>query len=272
MRNEDSAHAGQTLSASSVNDCTISNGASHEPQTYWYVGITSSLTVSIVPVDNFECTSLFALRISKIMRQQILSYLVRFRRGLSASCAGLAALILFNAIAAKHVPADPVLRASHSIPAGKTISASDFEIGQLPADFGWTGILNDPNQAVGRVTTHAIGVGAPLTLTDFVGPNLLDGLPVGTVAIALPNISAASADSVRAGDHVDIYTTGAGLVASTTRVAHNVTVVATTSAENSITAVGSRSTLLVAVNSAQVKAIAGNIGQGTFTLALLNRH
>ena len=205
------------------------------------------------------------------MRQQILSYLVRFRRGLSAFCAGLAALILFNSIAAKHAPANPVLRASQSIPAGKILSASDFEIGQLPADFGWTGVLNDPSQAIGQVASHSIAAGAPLSLTDFVGPNLLDGFPAGTVAIALPNISEASADSVGVGDHVDIYSTSTGPEASTRRIAHNVTVVAKTSSDKALTSSGTKSTLMVAVNSAQVQAIAKNVGQGIFTLALLNR-
>ena len=222
-------------------------------------------------MDNFERTSPFALRVSKIMRQQILAYLVRFRRGLSAFCAGLAALILFNAIAAKHAPANPVLRAAHSIAAGKTLSASDFEISQLPADFGWVGVLNEPSQAIGKVTSHSIAAGAPLSLTDFVGPNLLDGFPAGTVAIALPNISDASANSVDAGDHVDIYSTSAGPEENTTRIAHNVTVIAESTSDNSIAASGSKSTLIVAVNSAQVQAIAKNVGQSIFTLALLNR-
>lgn len=205
------------------------------------------------------------------MRQQILSYLVRFRRGLSAVCAGLAALILFNALVTKHAPTNPVLRASQSIPAGKILSASDFEIGQLPADFGWTGVLNDPSQAIGQVASHSIAAGAPLSLTDFVGPNMLDGFPAGTVAIALPNISDASANSVGAGDHVDIYSTRAGPEENTRRIAHNVTVIAESTSDNSIAASGSKSTLMVAVNSAQVQAIAKNVGQGMFTLALLNR-
>jgi len=205
------------------------------------------------------------------MREQILSYLVRFRRGISAFCAGLAALILFNAVATKHATVNPVLRASHSIPAGKTLSASDFEIGQLPADFDWVGVLNVPSQATGQVTSHSIAAGAPLSLTDFVGPNLLDGFPAGTVAIALPNISDASANSVRAGDHVDIYSTSADPEANTTRIAHNVTVIAESTSDASIAASGSKSSLMVAVNSAQVQAIAKNVGQGIFTLALLNR-
>ena len=205
------------------------------------------------------------------MRQQILSLLVRFRRAISAFCAGLAGLILFNVVATKHAPVNPVLRASHSIPAGKTLSASDFEIGQLPVDFGWVGVLNVPSQATGQVTSHSIAAGAPLSLTDFVGPNLLDGFPAGTVAIALPNISEASANSVGSGDHVDIYSTSTGPQESAIRIAHNVTAIAESSSDKSLAASGSKSSLMVAVNSAQVQAIAKNVGQGIFTLALLNR-
>ena len=204
------------------------------------------------------------------MRQQILSYLVRFRRGVSAFCAGLAALILFNALATKDVPTHPVLRATHSLSAGKMLLVSDFEVGQLPTEFSWAGVLSEATQAIGQVTSHSIAADAPLTLSDFVGPNLLNGFPVGTVAIALPNMSEASASSVETGDHVDIYATSSGTEVRTTKIANNVTVVSQTSSDTSLSAIGSKGALMVAVNPAQARALVENMGQSTFTLALLN--
>ena len=222
-------------------------------------------------MENFDCTSPFTHKVFKIMKQQIISYLVRFRRGLAAFCAGLAALIMFNTLTAEEIKTNSVLRMKHTVAAGSILSANDFEIGKLPVHLTWPGVLQSPDQATGKSTSHSMTTGEPISASDLLGANMLSGFPAGTVAMALTNLSEASAQSVRIGDHVDIYATEQSADSMTIRVAHNVIVVSQTSFENSLTSNVAKGALMVAVNSAQAQVIAENMGRSTLNLALLNR-
>jgi pilus assembly protein CpaB len=114
-----------------------------------------------------------------------------------------------------------VLVATHDLTAGHLLTADDLRMAKWPADLTPAGHLVGGTEAhsppdsteseqpasasfIGRTLASGIRKGEPLTDARVLGSGLLQGLPVGSVAVPVRLTDPASAALVQAGDHVDI--------------------------------------------------------------------
>ena len=194
--------------------------------------------------------------------------IIRYRREISALLAGLGILILISIIRSLS-PTIPVIVASADLPAGSKLSANDFGTTKIPSSLSWPGIISNQELIIGKVTSHAIDAGQPISKSDLIGPDLLAGFSENKIAISIPLGSNRSEAFLSSGNHINVYAAQSGMAAEL--VAINAVVLFipqnTSSAFNFESS--SEKSLILAVNQSESVAIAAYIGNGTFTFALL---
>lgn len=189
------------------------------------------------------------------MNRTTRAYLVRYRREASTALAGLAALLLVNAVTPLH--SARILVAVRDLPAGHIVAAGDLRLAS--STIVWDGALHDSASVVGRSVARGIEAGEPVTAATVLGPGLLEGRTRGRVAVAVP-VDPADAALVRPGDTVDILST-------TSRIA-NAAVVLSASSGGRMSLGSSAASVVIAVFPRESESLAAARGSGTFTLAL----
>lgn len=181
--------------------------------------------------------------------RRLRAYLVRFRRELSALCAGVVVLTLGNHLHPLH--SHRVWVARHAIPAGQAITSAAL----IPADstLDWEYLIRSADQVVGRVAARDIAAGEPVTTRSVIAPSALDGS--GRVALTL-EVTKADAQLVRSGDRIDVLAADGNGLATT--VATNAAVVSVPASD----------VVVVAVNPTEAVKVAGARAASTFTLVL----
>jgi Flp pilus assembly protein CpaB len=197
--------------------------------------------------------------------------LVRYRRSIAATLAGLGTLIALSLVIPGPGSQTKVLVANSPLSAGTTLTASDFTQKTLPDDFAWSTLQAQPNDLVGRVLAHSIAVNQPISSSDLIGQGLLTGLPENYVAVSIPVSASTSASLLNVGNVIDVYgssndgfNTGV-LIASRARI-----LAIPSNAKSSMFSGGSTtSSIIVGVDSVAAISIAGNVSNQGFTIALL---
>lgn len=194
--------------------------------------------------------------------------IIRYRREISAVLAGLGILILISIIRSLS-PSVPVIVASSDLPAGSKLSANDFGTTKIPSSLSWPGIISNQELIIGKVTSHAIDAGQPISKSDLIGPDLLAGFSENKIAISIPLGSNRSEAFLASGNHINVYAAQSGMAAEL--VAINAVVLFIPQNTSSAFSFDSSSekSLILAVNQSESAAIAAYIGNGTFTFALL---
>lgn len=197
--------------------------------------------------------------------------IVRYRRSIAASLAGLGTLIALSLVIPGPGSQTKVLVATSPLSAGTTLTASDFTQKTLPDDFAWETLKAQPSDLVGRVLAHSIAVNQPISSSDLIGQGLLTGLPENYVALSIPVSASTSATLLNVGNVIDVYgssndgfNTGV-LIASRARI-----LAMPSNAKSSMFSGGSTtSSIIVGVDSVAAISIAGNVSNQGFIIALL---
>lgn len=179
---------------------------------------------------------------------------VRARRWLSALVAAIAAWLALATIAPpRDAPGQPVLVAARELAVGHRLTAADLEVQRRPADYRPDAALTAVDEAVGRVLAGPCLAGEVITPGRLHGTSVLDGLPAGQVAVALPVADVGVLSAVQPGDHVRAYSAASGEPVVTRAL-----VVAVTAATEASSALTSAPTprLLVALDERQAAAVA----------------
>ncbi len=194
--------------------------------------------------------------------------IIRYRREISAVLAGLGILILVSIIRSLS-PTVPVFVASSDLPAGSKLSANDFGTTKIPSSLSWPGIISKQELIVGKVTSHAIDAGQPISKSDLISSDLLAGFSENKIAISIPLGANRSEAFLTSGNHINVYAAQSGMAAEL--VAFNAVVLFIPQNASSAFSFDSSSerSLILAVNQSESAAIAAYIGNGTFTFALL---
>ena len=197
--------------------------------------------------------------------------IVRYRRSIAASFAGIGTLIALSLVIPGPGSQTKVLVATGPLSAGTTLTASDFVQKTLPDDFGWSTLQTQSSDLVGRVLAHSIATNQPISSSDLIGQGILTGLPENYVAVSLPVSSSTSASLLNVGNVIDVYgssndgfNTGV-LIASRARI-----LAIPSSSKSSMFSGGSTtSSIIVGVDSVAAISIAGNVSNQGFMIALL---
>ena len=197
--------------------------------------------------------------------------IVRYRRSIAASLAGLGTLIALSLVIPGPGSQTKVSVATGPLSAGTTLTASDFTQRTLPDDLAWSTLQGDPGELVGRVLAHSIAANQPISSSDLIGQGLLTGLPENYVAVSIPVSASTSASLLNVGNVIDVYgssndgfNTGV-LIASRARI-----LAIPSNAKSSMFSGGSTtSSIIVGVDAVAAISIAGNVSNQGFTIALL---
>jgi Flp pilus assembly protein CpaB len=197
--------------------------------------------------------------------------IVRYRRSIAATLAGLGTLIALSLVIPGPGSQTKVLVATQALSAGTTLTASDFTQKSLPDDFAWPTLQAEPSEIVGRVLAHSIAANQPISSSDLIGQGLLTGLPENYVAVSIPVSASTSASLLNVGNVIDVYgssndgfNTGV-LIASRARI-----LALPANAKSTMFSGGSTtSSIIVGVDSVAAISIAGNSSNQGFTIALL---
>jgi len=205
-----------------------------------------------------------------VLKNRLLAYFIKYRRVIAAVCAGLAVLLSIKALTSKAPHETTVLVLARQVGPGVKLLASDVTTKTLPAHALWGGILIRPADAIGRVTSHALEAGQPLSDTDFMGSNLLKGLPSGTVAIEIPATQLANTSLVESGSHIDLYATPNTNHSPAALIGHNLVVVSSGSSDSAgLGDVNQAVPFMLATSSSEAKRIASYLGNYELSTVLL---
>lgn len=177
------------------------------------------------------------------------------RRLLAAVCAGLAVATALQANAAPPEPRTRVLTAARDLPPGTVVAATDL----APVDFAPDSVPEGVvarGEAVGRVTVGPVRAGEPLTDARLLGGSLLAAYPAA-VAAPVRIGDAASVDLLRVGDRVSILAADPQGDAPAVTVAEDVPVIGIPARRRTDPSLGSGALVLVAVDAATARALAG---------------
>jgi pilus assembly protein CpaB len=197
--------------------------------------------------------------------------IVRYRRSIAASLAGLGTLIALSIVIPSPGSQTKVLVATGALSAGTTLTASDFTQKTLPDDLAWSTLQGDPGELVGRVLAHSISANQPISSSDLIGSGLLRGLPGNYVAVSLPVSASTSASLLNVGNVIDVYGSSNDGFNTGVLIASRVRILAIpSSGKSSMFSGGSTtSSIIVGVDSVAAISIAGNVSNQGFTIALL---
>lgn len=197
--------------------------------------------------------------------------IVRYRRSIAASLAGIGTLIALSLVIPSPGSQTKVLVANGPLPAGTTLTASDFTEKSLPDDLAWSTLQAQPSDLIGRVLAHSITANQPISSTDLIGQGLLTGLPDNYVAVSLPISASTSASLLNVGNVIDVYSSSSDGLNTGILIASRARILAIPSlGKSSMFSSGSNtSSIIVGVDSVAAISIAGNVSNQGFTIALL---
>jgi Flp pilus assembly protein CpaB len=197
--------------------------------------------------------------------------IVRYRRSIAASLAGLGTLIALSLVIPSTGSQTKVLVATSPLSAGTTLTASDFTQKSLPDDFAWATLQVQPIDLVGRVLAHSIAANQPISNSDLIGQGLLTGLPKNYVAVSIPVAASTSAALLNVGNIIDVYSSSNDGFNTGVLIASRASIPAIpTNSKSSMFSGGSATnSIIVGVDSVAAINIAGNISNQGFMIALL---
>jgi hypothetical protein len=133
--------------------------------------------------------------------------LVRYRRSIAASLAGLGTFVALSLLIPGPGSQTKVLVATESLAAGVTLSASDFTEKSIPTESAWDSLRTEPQEIVGQVLARSLAPNQPISSNDLVSSGLLTGLPANYVAVSLPVSTSTSSSLLNVGNLIDVYGT-----------------------------------------------------------------
>lgn len=202
------------------------------------------------------------------MESKVRIFLIHYRREISAVLAGLGVLLLISVIRSA-IPTVYAVVATDDLPAGHEITASQLSTAKIPKSLTWPSLVFETESAVGKVTSHSISAGQPLSNSDFISSDLLTGFGPNQIAISIPLASNQLDAYLTSGNHLNVYAAQSGMPAQL--VAHDAVVLFVPPQKSgSFGMQGStEASLILAVDQGESAAIAAYIGSGTFSFALL---
>ena len=202
------------------------------------------------------------------METKIRIFLIRFRREISAILAGIGVLLLISVIRSA-TPTVTATIATTDLPAGHKISSDNLGSSKIPSSLTWDNLVTQPENLLGKITTHSIAQGQPLSNSDVISSDLLAGFDSNKIAISIPIASNRIDAYLTSGNHINVYAAQNGLPAQLVASDATVLFVPPTSTGAFQMQSSSETSLILAVNQSESVAIAANIGNGTFSFALL---
>ena len=192
------------------------------------------------------------------MNLKIHTFVVQFRRELSALCAGLTVLISLNVL--RPHPQVSVIAAAHDLPAGHVIQQED--VSRISLTSGWPSAMTNGNDVVGHTVTHAVASGTPLSRSDLLDTSTTKNLSDGMRAVTI-EISATESTLAQIGSHVDVFS------ADGQQVSADSLVLAINIKANTLS-LGASSTpsIVVAMNRSEVSQFASARTSGALTVAV----
>jgi Flp pilus assembly protein CpaB len=152
---------------------------------------------------------------------------MRHRRSGAAVLAGVAVLLALRAVSPAPPPSTLAVVAARDLDAGAQLTSDDLRVLRVARSLAPTEGALAESTAVGRVLAAPLRAGEVLTDRSVVGPSLLAGFPVGTVATAIRLPDADIAALLRTGDHIDVLSAVADVGEPAVLVAADLTVIAT---------------------------------------------
>jgi Flp pilus assembly protein CpaB len=206
------------------------------------------------------------------MNNRIYAHVLHYRRVISTGLAGVAALLAISLVQPGGAPTSLVSVAIRDLPAGSTLTEDDLKQVEFVSDQQWNGLSDKPDALLGRVLAHSLAANQPVTDSDLVGPHLLDGLDPSFVAVSIPIGNGSTRQLLHTGDFVDIFGLATDYASPAVLVAHRALVLAipTSQSKGMLSAPSQSESIIVAVASTEAGLVAGHMGSGQFTYALLS--
>lgn len=197
--------------------------------------------------------------------------LVRYRRSISATLAGLGTLIVLSLVIPGPGSQTKVFVATKALNAGTTLTAADIAESSVPDDFAWETLQSESIDLVGRVLAHSLSPNQPISSNDLIGQGLLMGLPSNYVAVSIPVSASTSASLLNVGNAIDVYGSSNDGFNTGVLIASRAKILAIPKATSGSMFSGgtSLSSIIVGVDSVAAISIAGNVSNQGFTIALL---
>jgi Flp pilus assembly protein CpaB len=193
------------------------------------------------------------------MNLKLHTFLVQYRRELSALCAGLAALTALNLL--RPHPSISVVSAAHNLSAGHVVEAGDLS--RINFNIGWPSALTRESDVIGHTLTHAIHSGTPFNSSDLVNNTMTKNLSRGLRAVAI-DISASDSMLAQIGSQVDVFS------ADGAQVSFGSLVLAVNQSSSSGLSLGSSPSMsvIVAMSRSEVSQLARARTSGNLTIAV----
>lgn len=211
----------------------------------------------------------------------VVRWVRRNRRGVAATCAALAVLMLGLALLPAPVPTAAVVVAADDLPAGHRLAGADVRVAQVAAELRPAGTTGDPGTLVGRVLAAPVSGGEPVSELRLVAPSGGGWVPpAGTAAIPVRFADAEAAALLSPGMRLDLLLGRAPSddlmgEAMARVVAEGVLVLGLAEADAQdgllqAPSLGTGPLVILAATRAQALAIAGAQAGGSLTFALVD--
>lgn len=156
--------------------------------------------------------------------------------------------------------------AKKDIAAGETIDSASIEKKLWLADLLPDDSVRNSNEIIGKQVTSSILSGEVISSKRFQESNVSIDVPAGMTAVSVPAKDVSSVGgAINAGMHIDVYSTGN---ISTSLIAHNVLVLATSTTFNESSKSSSVAWITLAVNEESVQEIVAASQTTTLYFAL----
>ena len=206
--------------------------------------------------------------ISTFMQTKIQLFLIRYRREISATLAAIGILLLISIIRAA-TPTVYAITTIKDLPAGHKITSSDLSSKKIPSSLTWSTLVTQTDSVVGKVTSHALTTGTPISNSDLISSDLLTGFESNQIAISIP-VSGNRVDAyLTSGNHINVYATQNGEPAKLVAYDAVVLFVPPNKSGGFQISSGSENSVILAVNQGESVEISTYVGNGTFSFALL---
>lgn len=200
----------------------------------------------------------------------------RFRVPVALLLGLSAAAVAVLAAESSQVETTEAVRVTEAVAAGEVLTTelleqASVDSAAVPAEYG-----ADPEEFVGRTAAAALPEGAVVHAAQLVGPGLLEGHPVGTVAVPVRPADASMIRLLSPGQHVDVTASSdaAESAGRTRRLAEAAPVlwIPQDESENWLGAAEhSSQVVILAVDAETAEAIAEAGHQGRLHLSLVSR-
>lgn len=147
--------------------------------------------------------------VQRSRRPRVRSLVARHRRLVIALLLCVAAGIAVQQLTPTSERRVSILVASRDIPAGTSLSSTDFTSIEVPPDLDINGAPHSVEPLVGRQLASPLKKGQIPSESGLLGPGLLTGAPVGSAAVPLRMADPASIQLLSPGQLVTVVLTGA---------------------------------------------------------------